>query len=477
MANYTETIARLVESRREDYFHMSDTIWDYAETAFQEVRSAKLQQDYLTACGFTVETDLAGMPTAFCASYCHGSGKGPVVAMLGEFDALPRLSQESDMLNPCPITPDAGGHGCGHNGLGTGCLAAAVALKEFMIEQNIAGEVRYYGCPAEEGGGGKAFMVRDHVFDDVDIALSWHGLCGPSSVGGGWSFATYQVRYTFEGRAAHAGGSPHLGRSALDAAELMNVGVQFLREHMPPKTQIQYAFLDAGGPAANVVQSHAVLTYVLRAPRITELPSLFERVNKIARGAAMMTETHVDIQMTSDCADVILNSVVTDVLRENAEAYFPIVRSNEEKAYAAKFAQLATPQGKAFQQARAKRTYTGSDPAEPTADVYSYLAKDNKEFGICSDIGDVSYLVPLSYMMITTVPVGLPNHTWQTVTVGKGPIMHTAILTAGKCLGAAGADFLLHPEKVASARAELIESTREQGYPYPLPTDLKPAIP
>ena len=475
MEKHTKAIERLVETRREDYCRMSDTIWEYAETAFQEVRSSQLQQDYLKDCGFTVETGLAGMPTAFCASYRRG--EGPVVAMLGEFDALPRLSQEADRLEACPITPGAGGHGCGHNGLGTGCLAAAVAVKELMDEQGLSGEIRYYGCPAEEGGGGKAFMVRDHVFDGVDVALSWHGVCGPSSAGGQGTISTYQVRYTFEGRAAHAGGSPHLGRSALDAAELMNVGVQFLREHMPPKTQIQYAFLDAGGPAANVVQSHAELAYILRAPRIIELPELFERVNKIARGAAMMTETQVDIQVTSDCADVVLNSVVTGVLRENALAYYPIRRTDEEKAYAAKFAQLATPQGKALQHARARRTYDGSDPDEPTADVYSFLAKDNKEFAICSDIGDVSYVVPLSYMMITTVPTGLPNHTWQTVTVGKSPIMHTAVLTAGKCLGATGADFLLHPEKAAAARAELDEVTREQGYPYPLPADLKPAIP
>lgn len=475
MKPYAEIIDRAVESRREDYCRMSDTIWDYAETAFQEHRSSVLQQEYLKNCGFTVKTGLAGMDTAFCAGFRQGAG-GSTIAFLGEFDALPRLSQRENSLVEEPITPGGAGHGCGHNGLGTGCLAAAVALKEYMQHSGLEGEVRYYGCPAEEGGGGKAFMVRDHVFDGVDVALSWHGLCGPSVAGGSWSLSTYQIKYTFTGRAAHAGGSPHLGRSALDAAELMNVGVQFLREHMPPKTQIHYAFLDSGGPAANVVHPRAVLSYIIRAPRITELPELFERVNKIARGAAMMTETEVDILVCSDCADVVPNNTVTGVLQENSEAFFPIKRSAEELEYAKTFSALATPQAVAFQRERAAKVYDGEDKSELDAPVFSFLANSNEGFGICSDIGDVSYIVPLSYIMVTTTPVGVPNHTWKTVTVGKSPIMHSAVLTAAKCLASAGADLMLDPGKVDRAKAELQRRTADGGYPYPLSPDLKPQI-
>ena len=473
MSDYIDAINQAVEARREDYFAMSDAIWDFAETAFNEHQSVKLQEEYLAARGFTVTHGIAGMDTAFVASFRVGTG-GPVVALLGEYDALPRLSQEANCLTEKPIVPGGPGHGCGHNGLGTGCLAGAVAAKEYMEKTGLAGEIRYYGCPAEEGGGGKAFMVREHVFDDVDIALSWHGLCGPSVVGGSWQKATYQIRYSFQGIAAHAGGSPHLGRSALDAAELMNVGVQFLREHMPPNTQIQYAFLDAGGTAANVVQPTAVLTYIIRAPRITEIPALLERVNKVARGAAMMTETEVSIQITSDCADVVPNEVANAVLYENAKRFFPIHRTQEELDYAREFVTLATPQGMKMQRDRAARVYKGEDKSELTADVFSFLVEGNEGFGIVSDIGDVSYVVPLSYIMITTTPVGLPNHTWKTVTVGKGPIMHTAVLTAGKCLASASVDFMMHPEKVAQARAELQRKTEKEGYPYPLPKDLKP---
>lgn len=475
MKAYVENVNSSVEARREDYCRMSDTIWDYAETAFQEHKSSALQQEYLKNCGFTVESGLAGMDTAFCASFQQGEG-GSVIAFLGEYDALPRLSQREDSLSEDPIVPGGAGHGCGHNGLGVGCLAAAVAVKEYMEHAGIAGEVRYYGCPAEEGGGGKAFMVRDHVFDGVDVALSWHGLCGPSVCGGSWGLATYQIKYTFTGKAAHAGGSPHLGRSALDAAELMNVGVQFLREHMPPKTQIHYAFLDSGGPAANVVHPRAVLTYIIRAPRITELPELLERVNKIAKGAAMMTETEVEIQVTSDCADVVPNDTVTAVLKENSEAFFPIARSTEELAYAEKFSQLATPQAAAFQRERAAKVFDGEDKSELEQPVFSFLAKSNEGFGICSDIGDVSYVVPLSYIMVTTSPVGTPNHTWKTVTVGKSPLMHSAVLTAAKCLAAAGVDMLLDPRKVAKAHEELRRRTASGGYPYPLAPDLKPQI-
>ena len=463
-----------IEEKADLVAQVADQIWSFAELSLQEEQSAALYCRVLEQEGFTVEKGICNIPTAFSATY--GSGR-PIIGFLAEYDALSGLSQKAGCTEPREHIPGGCGHGCGHNMLGAGAMAAACAVKEYLQDMGPGhGTVIFFGCPGEEGGAAKSFYARDHVFDGVDIALTWH----PGDTNGvqsGSSNSCIQTQYHFTGVAAHAAGDPDRGRSALDAVELMNVGVQFLREHMPPKTQIQYAFLDAGGPAANVVQSHAELAYILRAPRIIELPELFERVNKIARGAAMMTETQVDIQVTSDCADVVLNSVVTGVLRENALAYYPIRRTDEEKAYAAKFAQLATPQGKALQHARARRTYDGSDPDEPTADVYSFLAKDNKEFAICSDIGDVSYVVPLSYMMITTVPTGLPNHTWQTVTVGKSPIMHTAVLTAGKCLGATGADFLLHPEKAAAARAELDEVTREQGYPYPLPADLKPAIP
>ena len=243
-------ISEIIEQKRDLFIQVSDRIWEYAETNFEEFQSAALLCETLEQEGFTVQKGVGGMDTAFIASF--GSG-GPVVAILGEYDALSGLSQHREVSEQQPIQKGGNGHGCGHNLLGSGSLAAAVALRYYMEENGIPGTVRYYGCPAEELGDGKTFMAREGLFDDIDFALSWH----PSDINGIWSqscTAVYTVNYKFKGRTSHAAGAPHLGRSALDAVELMNVGVNYLREHIIPEARVHYAVTNTGGYAPNVVQ-------------------------------------------------------------------------------------------------------------------------------------------------------------------------------------------------------------------------------
>ena len=310
MDEYIKEISEKIEDKKEYYAKISDKIWEYAEPRFQEYKSSELLQQTLKKEGFSIKSNLAGEETAFIAEY--GSGK-PVIGFLGEFDALPGLSQKADTTeripeektsdskyesvperekkqNPGTGYTDNCGHGCGHQLIGTGTLAAVIALKDFMKEHNLKGTIRYYGCPAEENAGGKAFLVRDGYFDDCDLALCWHPEQGRRACYGSTK-ANFRVFFTFHGTPAHASMCPELGRSALDAVELMDVGVNYMREHMIDEARIHYAITDTGGDAPNVVQSRAQVLYAIRAPKITQVKELYNRVCNIAKGAALMTET------------------------------------------------------------------------------------------------------------------------------------------------------------------------------------------
>ena len=285
----------LVDQKSPDFLALSDRIWDNPEIASDEHDSVAEHTAMLHAQGFRVTSDIAGIPTAVMGEAGEG---GPVIAILGEYDALPGLSQEAGVAEPRPLPGSGLGHGCGHNLLGSAALLAAAAVKDWLAENGLPGRVRYYGCPAEEGGAAKAFMVREGAFGDVDIAISWH----PSSFSGvndAMSLANTRIDFTFTGRASHAAAAPHLGRSALDAVELMNVGVNYMREHMPSDARIHYAMLDGGGIAPNVVQASAKVRYAIRARELPELWPLIERVKKVAQGAALMTETSVAFQTIS----------------------------------------------------------------------------------------------------------------------------------------------------------------------------------
>ncbi|WP_373785631.1 amidohydrolase, partial [Delftia acidovorans] len=301
---------------------LADSIWSLAELRYAETASARLHIDALEQAGFRITRGVAGIPTAFLAEW---GDEGPVLAFLGEYDALSGLNQQSGALVCTPSTdsPGLAGHGCGHHLLGTSAHFAAVALQEHLRRSGAKARVRYYGCPAEEGGSGKTFMARAGVFDDVDAALTWH----PASFTGVFSqstLANIQAKFIFHGKASHAAHSPHLGRSALDAVELMNVGVNYLREHMPTDARVHYAITDSGGLSPNVVQARAEVLYLVRAARNHEAAALYERVQNVARGAALMTDCRLEIVFDKACSNLLQNRTLNQVMYAQMQALGPL---------------------------------------------------------------------------------------------------------------------------------------------------------
>lgn len=307
----SDRIWELVEARRAEYVALADRVFDTPEVCYTEHRSVAAHIEQLQAEGARITRDLAGIPTAVMGEW--GAG-GPVIAILGEYDALPGLGQEPGVAEERPVGDT--GHGCGHNLLGSAALMAAVALRDWLSETGTPGRVRYYGCPAEEGGAAKTFMVRAGLFDDVDAAITWH----PSdytAVMAPVSLANTRIDFTFHGRAAHAAASPELGRSALDAVELMNVGVNYMREHMPDDARVHYAYLDAGGAAPNVVQARATVRQLIRARSNGELRGLVDRVRKIGEGAALMSETRVETKVVSAVSNLLGNTPLEAAMEAN----------------------------------------------------------------------------------------------------------------------------------------------------------------
>src|ERR1700752_1913783 len=296
-------LSEWIESNRSMFIELSNEVWGYAELGYKEFESSETLVDALEEAGFKLERGVADIPTAFVASY--GNGDGPVIGILGEFDALPGLSQDCVPYRK-PLKSGAPGHGCGHNLLGVAGLAAVMALKQAIDTGEVQGTIKYYGCPAEEGGAGKAFMANAGVFKGTDICLTWH----PDTFNGTLYanfLANYRVTFKFRGKTAHAAADPFNARSALDAVELMNVGVNYLREHMMPDARGHYVTINGGGVAPNVVPDFAESLYSVRAPRTDQLDALFERVKDIAKGAALMTSTEVEIEVISGMSNMFPN--------------------------------------------------------------------------------------------------------------------------------------------------------------------------
>ena len=309
-----EFLEHVIDQKSQMILDANDRIWEYAELAYHETRSADLLCQILKDEGFSVTTGDAGIPTCFTGTFSYGSGK-PVMGILGEYDALSSLSQKAASPRKEPVEAGAPGHGCGHSALGTGSLAAVLAVKEYLVENKKDGTIIYFGCPAEEGAGSKQFMARAGMFDNVDFVYTWH----PATINAvecNHSNAIMGANFEFKGVSSHAGGSPHLGRSALDAAELMNVGCNHLREHMIPEARIHYAYIDAGGTAPNVVQDHAVIRYEVRSPWVSQVKDLFERVKNVARGASIMTDTTVDCELAMAFTEYIPNNALAAVADE-----------------------------------------------------------------------------------------------------------------------------------------------------------------
>lgn len=341
MDNAKKAALAAIDEKNELIAEVADSIWDYAELSMQEVKSAALFVKVLKEEGFQVEEGICGIPTAFSASY--GSGK-PVIGFLAEYDALSGLSQEAGSTEYHELVKGGSGHGCGHNLLGAGAMAAAIGLKHYLAGTGKSGTVILYGCPGEEGVASKAYMARDGLWYNLDAALTWHaGDC--NEVATGSTNSCIQMLYTFHGLASQASTAPERGRSALDAVELMNVGVQFLREHMPRDARIHYSILDAGGASPNVVQHQASVLYMIRSNFVKDCITLHQRVDKIAQGAALMTDTTIERRFVDGLSDTVCNHALEKVLYDNfTELGVP----------------ACTPEEHAFME-KLSATYAGSD--------------------------------------------------------------------------------------------------------------------
>ena len=454
-----QTAIRHLEERAADFYALSDKIWDNAEIRFGEKQSVRDYAAFLEAEGFTVTVGIAGLKTAFCAEW--GSGK-PVIGFLGEYDALAGLSQRAGVAAKEPLENGGNGHGCGHNLLGVGALMGAVGLKHALEAEGKPGTVVFFGCPAEEGGSGKTFMAREGCFDRLDAAFSWHpdtrNMMPPGPV-----LANDVVRYSFTGKASHAAAAPEAGRSALDALELMNIGVQFLREHMPSTARIHYAITDAGGNSPNIVQPHASALYQIRAPFAPELTQLYERVNNIARGAALMTDTQVEIRFLKGTSNTVLIPALDEVMHSNMCGIPNPVEHAEDVAFAQEIVKTQNPDG-------------GLPAHTFSLRVMPYNKAGNMPIPGSSDTGDVSWVCPVSQCATSTWPVGTAAHTWQAVACGKSDFAHRGMLYAGQILAATAIDVCNRPEIIAEAWRQLKEKTGNQPYHCPIPPEITPEL-
>ncbi len=467
MHKYQEKLAKL-----------ANEIWDYSELKFAEYKSAKAMIDLLKEEGFEVEENLADIATAYKATFGHGK---PVIGILGEFDALSGMSQDADVAEKKEREGTINGHGCGHNMLGTGGIGAAMMIRDYLKETGKEGTVVFYGCPGEEGGSGKAYMAREGCFKECDLILTWHP-GGTNGVMTGSFQANCQVYFQFNGRTAHAASSPHLGRSALDAVELMNVGVNYMREHMEPTDRIHYAVLNTGGTSPNVVQAKALVLYLIRSIDTEKVLALYERVKKIARGAALMTETEVDIVFDKGCSNVLSNSVVEQLLHDSMERVGVPEYTEEEIAYAQQYANTFGPEQyaadlgvacstNAIKQAALKRIF---EEGPMHKFVVPHEHRDVNLAG-SSDVGDASYCAPTAQFIAATYAAGTPAHSWQMVAQGKSSIAHKGMMYAAQVIADAAIHAIENPEIIEKAQAEFKEATGGKPYSCPIPAEVKAA--
>ena len=453
------------------FCEVSDKIWEYAELSLKEFRSTELYLKVLGELGFEVESDVADIKTAFLGK--AGSGR-PYIGILGEYDALSGLSQIGGATEKIEYEKGGNGHGCGHNMLGAGSLAAAYGIKKYLEASGKSGTVIFYGTPGEEGGAGKAFMAKRELWRELDVALTWHPM-DVNEVTTGTCNSCLQVLYKYRGVASHAAGDPEHGRSALDAVELMNTGVQYLREHTKDDARIHYAIIDGGGFSPNVVQPTASVLYMVRSKLVKDANALLKRVDKIAEGAALMTETTYERVFIDGCSGTVPNHSLEALLYKNLKEIGSAEYTEEEWAYAnalkATYAthgvipSLAASLDSAAREEVEKITDNGTRAIN---DFIAPLYTGDAFSPGSTDVGDVSWQTPTAQVYTACFTSGAPGHSWQNVSVGKSSIGHKGLLLAAKVLASCAVELFENPEFIADAKAEFEKRTKD-GYISPIP--------
>ena len=460
----------LIDGNAAFYEKLADEIWENPELSLKEYKATALYIEALRSLGFGVTEKLCGIDTAFCGSF--GSG-APVIGILGEYDALSGLSQAAGETGEAPLIPGGAGHGCGHNLLGAGSLAAAAAVKSYLENSGKSGTVIFFGCPGEEGCSSKAYMAREGLWKQLDAALSWHP-DDVNQVETGTNNSCIQVLYRFSGKAAHAAGDPYNGRSALDAVELMNVGAQFLREHMTDDCRIHYAITDAGGGSPNVVQAKAAVLYMVRANKVVDSVTLLRRVDDLAAGAALMTGTDFERVFVDGTAELLPNYTLEEALYGNMAEIGPPLCTEEEMAFAAALKQSFPPAhdlpgigARADASIAAQVRELSQNGTRPVNDFLMPLCHGTMFRPGSTDVGDVSWLTPTAQLNTATWPSGVPGHSWQVVACGKSAMAHKAMLYAAKSIAGTAIDLIEDASLLAKAKAEFSEKAAS-GYVCPI---------
>ena len=470
-------LAEYIDAKAKVFTDASDEVWGCAETRFDLERSVDILVNILESEGFSVERDVKGIPGSFIATYGSGS---TTVGFLGEYDALSNLSQESDVFEKRPMSDGGSGHGCGHNALCAGSLAAAVGLKDYIKAEGGSAVVKYFGCPAEESGSGKAFMARAGLFDGLDVALTWHPWT-ETRIWGTSSLANYQVYFHFKGVSAHAAASPEEGRSALDAAELMSVGVNYLREHIAHEARIHYAYTDAGGTSPNVVQANSSVLYFVRAPKSSQLKPIFERVVDIAKGAALMTGTTVEVEWDSACSEYIINDTLGRIMHSNMSELGHPKYSADEAAYAKKYTETLPESAKQGVKSTIRKYFAPIDAQRVDEmatksiqeSVYPYMMSEAAMPG-STDVGDASWIAPTVQLLAACYPSGTTAHSWQWVASGKSSILHKGLIYAGKVMAMTALDVINDPTIAARAKDEQGQRLAGERYACAIPEYVTP---
>ena len=427
-----KTVLKAIETKKDKYKSIALQIWNWAEVGYQEVKSSGLLKETLKAEGFAIEEGVADIPTAFVAEFGQGE---PVIAVLAEFDALPGVSQKA-IPSKEPVIEGGAGHACGHHLFGTASVAAGIEIKNWLENSNSKGTIRVYGTPAEEGGAGKVYMVREGLFDDVDVALHWH----PSSQNGanpGYSLANKSAKFRFYGEASHAAAAPERGKSALDGVEAMNYMVNLLREHVPADTRIHYV-ITSGGEAPNVVPAFAEVFYYVGNPKVQNVKEIFEKVVNAAEGAAKGTQTEMKYEVIHGLYNLLPNETLAKAMHQNLELVGGVNYSAEEKNFAEKI----------------QSTYKGNYPLSMAENIMP-LSNSNGGSSGSTDVGDVSWLVPTTGMGAATWVPGTSAHTWQAVAAGGSSIGIKGMMVAAKTIALTAIDIFKNPSIADKAKQEL----------------------